>query len=103
NDQMALGAMGAIYLTGRKVPEDIAIVGFDNTPESAYFWPPLTTVHPRMVDVGRVAVQVLHQLITTRREGSNSVVPTATVLQPEFLIRQSSLTVQPLFETVAVH
>ena len=44
NDQMALGALRTAHLAARRVPDDLAVVGFDDLPESPYFWPPLTTV-----------------------------------------------------------
>ena len=90
NDQMALGALGVIHSMGRRVPQDIAIVGFDNVPESAYFWPPLTTVNQHIVDIGRTAVQTLHRLIEIHRSEADSE-PTTTILATELVIRQSSL------------
>ena len=95
NDQMALGALGVAHLLGRQVPRDLAIVGFDNTPESAYFWPPLTTVNQQLVDGGRLAVQVLRKLIEARRQGEDNIEPTAPMLKPELVIRQSSVLAQP--------
>ena len=52
NDHLALGILRALGERGRRVPEDVSVVGFDDVPESAYFRPPLTTVrqdfaHPR--------------------------------------------------------
>jgi LacI family transcriptional regulator len=103
NDQMALGALGVLHRSGRRVPQDIAVIGFDNTPESAYFWPPLTTVYQHLMDVGRVAVQTLHQLIEARRRGEENVKPTTTLLTPELVIRASSLlTPQPSPNVMAV-
>lgn len=103
NDQMALGALRVAHMSGRRVPQDLAFVGFDNTPESAYFWPPLTTVCQRLVDVGCVAVQRLHKIIEARRQGEDEVEPAATMLPPEFVIRQSSLlTLEPSFGVAAV-
>jgi LacI family transcriptional regulator len=90
NDQMALGALGVVRMLGRRVPQDLAIVGFDNIPESAYFGPPLTTVYQRLVDVGRTAVQVLHKIIEARRQG-NRVELSSTLLAPELVVRQSTL------------
>ena len=90
NDQMALGALSAIHASGLRVPEDIAIVGFDDTPESGYFWPSLTTVNQRLIEVGRVAVQILHRIIEARRQGVEKIEATATVLPPELVIRLSS-------------
>lgn len=103
NDQMALGALGVAHLSGLPVPQGLAIVGFDNTPESAYFWPPLTTVHQHLVDVGRTAVVTLHRLIEARRQGEDNLKPTTTLLTPELVIRASSLlTLQPSPEIVTV-
>jgi LacI family transcriptional regulator len=91
NDQMALGALGVAHQLGRCIPQDLAIVGFDNTPESAYFWPSLTTVYQQLVDVGRIAVQVLHRLVEARRHSKGSTEPATTLLVPELVIRASSL------------
>jgi DNA-binding LacI/PurR family transcriptional regulator len=44
NDQMALGVLGALHKAGLRVPEDVSVVGFDDTPQAAYYAPPLTTV-----------------------------------------------------------
>lgn len=91
NDQMALGALGVAHALNRKVPQDIAIVGFDDTPESAYFYPPLTTVNQHLIDMGRQAVQVLHRLVEARRQGAEDIEPATITLAPELVIRQSSL------------
>lgn len=56
NDQMALGFMHAVRVIGRSVPEDISVVGFDDVPESAHLWPPLTTVRQDFVGIGTRAV-----------------------------------------------
>jgi DNA-binding LacI/PurR family transcriptional regulator len=57
NDQMALGLLRAFHEHGRAVPGDISVVGFDDIPDSAYFVPPLTTVHQDFAEVGRRCVQ----------------------------------------------
>jgi LacI family transcriptional regulator len=102
NDQMALGALGVAHTTGRQVPQDIALVGFDNTPESAHFWPSLTTVNQHLVEVGRTAVQVLHKLIEARR-GEENIEPTTAMLATDLVIRRSSLpTLAPSFRVAAV-
>jgi len=91
SDQIALGALGIAHQLGRRVPDDIAIVGFDNIPESACFWPPLTTVYQQLIDVGRIAVQNLHNMIESRRQSETPLEPTTTLLQPELIIRASSV------------
>ncbi len=89
NDPMALGALRAAQRLGRSVPDDLAVVGFDNTPESAFFWPPLTTVRQRLIDLGRTAVQELHKLVEARQDRQNHPAGVLT-LTPELIVRESS-------------
>ncbi len=90
NDQMALGALGVLHQMGRRIPQDIAIVGFDNTPESAFYLPPLTTVYQHLVEAGHLAVQKLHQLVQARRKNENEVGLASSLLTPELVVRASS-------------
>jgi DNA-binding LacI/PurR family transcriptional regulator len=85
NDQMALGAMRALHASGLRVPEDVSVVGFDDLPESAYFEPPLTTVHQDFASLGRESAAYLNDLI----DGG----PTPQmqhVLEPELVVRHST-------------
>ena len=59
NDPMALGLLRALSEQGRRVPEDVSVVGFDDIPESAYFLPPLTTVRQDFGELGRRALDAL--------------------------------------------
>ena len=59
NDVMAMGAMDVIRHRGLRIPDDISIVGFDNIPQAAMVYPPLTTVQQPLEQMGRVATQVL--------------------------------------------
>jgi DNA-binding LacI/PurR family transcriptional regulator len=82
NDQMALGLLRALHEKGRKVPGDVSVVGFDDTDEAAYFWPPLTTVRQSFEDVGRHAVTALLTEITSDESAAISVsVPTELVIR----------------------
>ncbi|WP_313542431.1 LacI family DNA-binding transcriptional regulator [Leifsonia aquatica] len=63
NDQMALGVLHAARLAGRRVPEDLAVVGFDDIPEAAFFAPPLTTVRQDFAELGHRCVARLVSLI----------------------------------------
>lgn len=56
NDHMALGFMHAVRAIGRSVPEDVSVVGFDDVPEAAHLWPPLTTVRQDFAGIGQRAV-----------------------------------------------
>ncbi len=89
SDQIALGALGVAHRTGRRVPDDLAIAGFDNIPESAFFWPPLTTVYQQLIDVGCLAVQHLHQWIEANRKGETASLENVS-LTPELIVRESS-------------
>lgn len=63
NDLIAAGAVRALKETGYRIPQDIAVVGFDDLPVCACIEPPLTTIHVPKQYMGRVAVQRLHELI----------------------------------------
>jgi LacI family transcriptional regulator len=63
NDQMAFGAIHAARQLGFKVPKDLAVVGFDDVPLSAYFEPPLTTVKIPRYRLGEGAMAMLIDLI----------------------------------------
>ncbi|MCI8517054.1 MAG: LacI family transcriptional regulator [Hungatella sp.] len=57
NDDLAIGAMKALKEQGYRIPQDISLIGFDNTPFSAYVDPPLTTVHVPKYYMGQLAAQ----------------------------------------------
>ncbi len=59
NDQMALGFSHACREMGLSIPGDISIVGFDDIPEAAHFYPPLTTIRQNFPEIGRRAVSLL--------------------------------------------
>lgn len=90
NDQMALSALNVAHALGRRVPDDLAIVGFDDLPEAAYFWPPLTTVAQPLVELGRQAVRKLHDLVEAGRLGQPSNGPLSLVLTPPLIARAST-------------
>jgi len=86
NDQMALGALQAARQMGRRVPEDLAVAGFDDIPESAYFYPPLSTVRQDVVKLGHRAVRKLGRTIEATQQGNAVVEPKTILLQPELII-----------------
>jgi DNA-binding LacI/PurR family transcriptional regulator len=63
NDQMALGLLKALHEAGRRVPADVSVVGFDDTPEAAYYTPALTTVRQEFTETGRRAFGLLYDQI----------------------------------------
>jgi DNA-binding LacI/PurR family transcriptional regulator len=85
NDQVALGLIRALSEEGRRVPEDVSVVGFDDIPEAAYFLPPLTTVRQDFGELGRRALDTLVGLIFDR----DSTVAAEPVV-PQFVVRSSA-------------
>jgi len=85
NDQMALGLLRALSELAIRVPDDISVVGFDNIPESAFFVPPLTTVHQDFGELGKRALRLLVDRINGDREPGPGL-PVA----PELIVRAST-------------
>ncbi|WP_026124259.1 LacI family DNA-binding transcriptional regulator [Nocardiopsis baichengensis] len=85
NDQMAVGALRAFGDAGVRVPEDVALVGFDDVPEAAYYAPPLTTVAQDFGEVGRRGIGVLLDLLESGGAAAESaareVVPARLVVR----------------------
>jgi DNA-binding LacI/PurR family transcriptional regulator len=81
NDQMALGLIHAFRSVGLDVPGDVSIVGFDDIPEAAHFWPPLTTVRQDFEELGRRCVA---RLLGT----SDQIGPLP--LAPQLIVREST-------------
>lgn len=91
NDQMALGALQVACAKGLRVPEDLAIVGFDGTPESAFYYPSLTTVSQDLRALGSTTVQELLQAIEASYHEHIIFEPKHVMLRPELIVRESSL------------
>jgi DNA-binding LacI/PurR family transcriptional regulator len=83
DDEMAIGVLTALDQAGLKVPEDIALVGFDDIYLARYLTPPLTTVRAPTEEVGREAIQLLIQQIQGQETDPVILLPT------ELIIRQS--------------
>jgi DNA-binding LacI/PurR family transcriptional regulator len=88
NDQMALGVLRSPHEAGRRIPEDISIVGFDDIPEAGYFTPPLTTVRQDFTEIGRRSLLLLLQQI----EGGVRA-PARETVAPELVVRASTAVV----------
>ena len=84
NDEAALGAMDALFESGYKVPEDFAIIGFDNRLEGAIQDPGLTSVHIPLFDIGHSSLKILHESIV-----GDSPIPERMVVETQLVIRRS--------------
>jgi len=89
NDQMALGVLREANRRGIRVPEQLAVVGFDNIPESAYFYPSLTTIYQDLQLLGEQAVQNIVERIQARH-GNQLVIAQSRFIQPTLVVRESS-------------
>ena len=93
NDQMALGAMQFFAEKKIRIPEEIGIVGFDNIPESAFFFPALTTVQQDQQHVAKLAVAEVINIIEAGWQDLDPVDLKSIILPPTLIVRQSSLRV----------
>lgn len=91
NDQMALSVMQYACRKGIGIPSDLGVVAFDDIPESAYFWPPLTTVQQDQYNVGEVAVEEIIKIIESGWNEHDPVRPKSIMLAPTLIVRQSSI------------
>lgn len=84
NDSMAVGALRALQEEGIEVPEDIALVGFDDIPAAAHVQPSLTTVRQPIQRLGGLAAEILIELINNPSHAGRRV-----VLSTELIVRAS--------------
>lgn len=85
NDQMALGLLRAFHERGRRVPDDVSVVGFDDLPDTDAYTPPLTTVHQDFAEVGRRCVELV-----VRQLGARRSLPGRTLVGSRLVVRQST-------------
>lgn len=84
-DSLGVGALRALRERGRRVPEDVAVVGFDDLPYAAYADPPLTTMRQPAAEAGRLATRRLVERVTAPA-GPKEVIR----LRAELVVRESS-------------
>ncbi len=85
SDLMAAGAMAVLHAAGRRVPEDVAIVGYDDSPVAATARPPLTSVRQPIEEMGQEAARVLLELVDDADRA-----PRRVILTTELIRRASS-------------
>ncbi|MGI6451053.1 MAG: LacI family DNA-binding transcriptional regulator [Desulfitobacteriia bacterium] len=81
NDMMAIGAMKALQDEGLKVPEDIAIIGFDNIPLSSFVTPALSTVAVPVYEMGKTAMKMLADILEGHEISRFTTLPTKLKLR----------------------
>ncbi len=85
SDLMAAGALWALQAVGRRVPEDVAIIGFDDSPVAMATRPTLSSVRQPIEDMGREMTRLV-----LRISGAEGQTPRQMILGPELAIREST-------------
>src|SRR5204862_13537 len=83
NDRMAIGAMQQCQSSGKRVPEDISVIGYDNIPNAASSLPPLTTIDQQAPELGRTAAHILFELLKEKT-------PEPVILPTRLVVRHST-------------
>ena len=89
NDQMALSVLSEASQRGIKVPEQLSVIGFDGIPESAHFYPSLTTISQDPQLLGGEAVKSLVEMIEAQRDGA-IIEARSVLIPPSLVVRNSS-------------
>lgn len=84
NDEMAVGVYQAARQRGLRVPEDMSIVGYDDTPMASRVWPPMTTVRMPIRDMGQAAAKLL------MRQAGVGAPAEHISFSPELIVREST-------------
>ncbi|MBB4763474.1 DNA-binding LacI/PurR family transcriptional regulator [Actinoplanes digitatis] len=87
NDRIALGVLRALHEAGRRVPEEVSVVGFDDMPDSGYFLPPLTTVRQDFAELGRRSLTLLLEHMAGPDDADS---PAHVTVTPELVVRGST-------------
>ena len=82
---MAIGAIHALREAGKRVPQDVSVIGFDDMPLASYFDPPLTTIQQDTFRMGREAASLLIKAIERPEEVCQKV-----LIEAELIVRQST-------------
>jgi LacI family transcriptional regulator len=89
DDLTACAAIRAMTKAGRRIPKDCSVVGFDDIPSSAFYNPPLTTVHQQLEMQGTLGAEIIEELIRARTE-DRQVQPKRRKVSPKLMVRDST-------------
>ncbi len=82
NDVMAMGVMDAVRNKGLRVPDDVSVIGFDDIPQASLIRPALTTIRQPLEKMGRVATQMLLELLRhPQKKGRRIELPTELIVR----------------------
>jgi DNA-binding LacI/PurR family transcriptional regulator len=89
NDQMALSVLSVANRLGLRVPDQLAVIGFDGIPEAGFLTPPLSTIAQDPQALGGQAIENIVTMIQAYREGGEYV-PESILITPKLVVRESS-------------
>lgn len=89
NDELALGALRTLFHEGVQVPEEVAVVGFDNVTESQFAMPSLTTIDPDRVQIAETAVEALLERVA-QRDATDPAPPRVFTVPARLVTRESA-------------
>lgn len=89
DDLTACAAIRALSKAGRRVPKDCSVVGFDDVPSSAFYNPPLTTVHQLLEMQGSLGAEIVEELIKAAAE-KRALPPKRRKVSPKLIVRDST-------------
>jgi len=95
NDISAIGAIQALRESGRRVPADVSVIGFDDIQSAAYQNPGLTTVRQPLRQMGVIAAETLLARINSARPGE---CPAEIVVKPELIVRGTTASASPVIQ-----
>ena len=93
NDELALGALRVLFQEGVRVPEDVAVIGFDNVTEAQFAMPSLTTIDPNRLQIAEASVEALIDRITNGVGGNP---PRRVEVPATLVVRESTLAPIPV-------
>jgi LacI family transcriptional regulator len=96
NDLMALGAMMAVREAGRRVPDDVSVLGFDGVPAGAFAWPGLTTIEKPARAMGRRSVECLFDEMAGRADHVRLYLPSRLIERGSIADLAAAAAVPPL-------
>ncbi len=99
NDISAIGAIQALRESGRRVPEDVSVIGFDDIQSAAYQNPGLTTVRQPLRQMGVIAAETLLSRINSPRQAGS---PREIVVKPELMVRGSTAQANSVLPVLSV-
>ena len=89
NDDMAAGVISLAHGMNLRLPEELSVAGFDDTPIAATLWPPLTTIHQPITNMAQTAVSLMADVVRRQKSGEQQV-PVHHRLECSLLVRGST-------------